>query len=402
MGRTSPNQRKRPRRSASLLALVVAWFATTTVIAQERGPTSVSPAELRQAIDHLGDLDYKTRMTAARTVRRSPSPQAVPALLQAVAEHADGYVRFRALILLTSFNDPRTADTMKAALTSPNDRLREVAYRYFELHPDSSLTPRLLAAFEKEQGEFVRPSLIRAMAALSQEPKVTEALIRDATRGEDYFRSTVIEALGDYKVKAAVPRLLEIAKLDGPLQDDAVTALGKIGDPAAMVTLAQLQRTAPAEAQPALAAAICLLGTNCVSHIGYLEKTLSYAADYPGFQELLRGAASGLGAISSRGNVETLNFLFDIGIPAQDPVRAPVTLAIGQVGLRNMTLMLKALEARKDIDGAIGILAESFDMLEEDLEEEQFFAAVRRAYWAAADGSPTRQLCEQLIGRLDF
>ena len=41
-------------------------------------------------------------------------------------------------------------------------------------------------------------------------------------------------------------------------------------------------------------------------------------------------------------------------------------------------------------------------MLEEDLEEERFFVAVRRAYWAAADGSPTRKLCEQLIAKLDF
>ena len=176
---------------------------------------------------------------------------------------------------------PVQTDLMKESIASPNDRLREVAYRYFELHPDASLTPRLLAAFDKEQGEFVRPSLIRGLAALSKDPKVTEALIRDATRGEDYFRSTVIEALGDYKVTSAVSRLADVAKLDGPLQDDAVTALGKIGDPAALVTLAQLQRTAPAEAQPAIAAAICLLGTNCESHVGYLEKTLRYAADYP-------------------------------------------------------------------------------------------------------------------------
>src|SRR5262245_61713016 len=173
--RSSPKQKKRLRRSASLLALVVVSLAAA--IAQERGPTTVSAAELGRAIDHLGDLDYKARVTAARTVRRSPANQAAPALLQAVAEHKDGYVRFRSLILLTSFNDPRTADTMKEAMASPNDRLREVAYGYLEAHPDPSLTPRLLAAFEKEQGEFVRPSLARALAALAKEPKVTDALI---------------------------------------------------------------------------------------------------------------------------------------------------------------------------------------------------------------------------------
>lgn len=63
-------------------------------------------AQLRAAIDKLGDLDYDTRTAAARTIRRAPADQAVPALLAAVREHADGYVRFRALVLLTGFNDP--------------------------------------------------------------------------------------------------------------------------------------------------------------------------------------------------------------------------------------------------------------------------------------------------------
>ena len=56
-------------------------------------PQAVSPAQLQAAIDKLGDLDYATRTDASRTVRRTPAAQAVPALLQAVAEHADGYVR---------------------------------------------------------------------------------------------------------------------------------------------------------------------------------------------------------------------------------------------------------------------------------------------------------------------
>ena len=41
-------------------------------------------------------------------------------------------------------------------------------------------------------------------------------------------------------------------------------------------------------------------------------------------------------------------------------------------------------------DAAISLIAEGFDMLEEDYEEESFFAAVRRGYWQAAESSPTR------------
>lgn len=419
MANPSPSPKKSPKRLADVrwLAAVLALalgvghpfvgtvghpFMGCLLAAQERGPVAVSTEELAKAIDRLGDLDYATRMTAGRTVRRATPAQAVTSLIRAVNEHADGYIRFRALVLLTGFNDPRTPDTMEELMASPNDRLREVAYAYFEQHPEPPLAPKMLAALDTEIGEFVRPSLVRALAALAKDPRVAAALIADAGRGLDYFRSSVIEALGDFRITAAVPKLTEIAQIDGPLQDDAVTALGKIGDKGSLATLATLQEKAPREMQPAIAAAICLLGSNCTSHVGYLQRTLGFAEDYPGYQDLLRGSAAGLGAIALQGNAEVLGHLFDVGIPSQDPVRAPVTLALGLVALRNTPLMLKTLEGRADQDAALGLLAEAFDMLEEDLEEERFFVAVRRAYWAAPDGSPTRTLCEQLITKLDF
>jgi HEAT repeat protein len=379
----------------------MAWLSVTGQ-AQERGPVSASPQQIAEAISKLSDFDYATRMAAARTLRRAPAAQATPALLQAAREHADGFIRFRALTLLTGFNDPRTLDAMAEVMVSPNDRLREVAFAYLEQRPQPAMTARLLAALDKEEGEFVRPALVRALAAIHKEPGVAAVLIRDIRRGVDFFRSSVIEAVGDYKVAAAVPALIEVAKLEGPLQDDAATALGKIGDKNTLGVLASMQQSAPKETQPAIAAGICLMGVNCASHIGYLEKTLTYAETYPGYQDLLRGAAAGLGQIAQHGNSEALRILFDVGIPSQDPVRAPVTLALGLVALRNTPLMLKTLEGRPDQAGAVGILAEAFDMLEEDLEEERFFVAVRRAYWAAPDNSATRKLCEQLITKLDF
>src|SRR5262245_33852507 len=56
-------------------------------------PQAVSPAQLQAAINKLGDLDYATRTNASRVIRRTPATQAVPALLQTVSEHTDGYVR---------------------------------------------------------------------------------------------------------------------------------------------------------------------------------------------------------------------------------------------------------------------------------------------------------------------
>src|SRR5204863_5585785 len=140
-----------------------------------------------------------------------------------------------------------------------------------------------------EAGEFVRPALVRALAALGEDARVRQALLREVTRGQDFFRSAVIEALGDHKAAYAFDAITGVAKLEGPLQDDAALALGKIGDQRALETLAALQRTAPRQTQPSIAAAICLLGINCSSHEHYLVEALTFSDKNIGFQELLRG-----------------------------------------------------------------------------------------------------------------
>jgi HEAT repeat protein len=403
------------RRADSLSVLCLLGLLSAPFVKAQAGqavpepaaPQAVSPEQLKGAIDKLGDFDYDVRTAASRTVRRTVPTQAVPALLQTVAEHTDGYVRYRALVLLTGFNDPRTTDAMRESRTSANDRLRTVAYSFFEHHPDRALIPDLLASLDKEQGEFVRPLLVRALAAHGaayDDPRIRQTLLREAGRGEDYFRSAVIEALGDYKATYAYDTLTGIAKLDGPLQDDAALALGKLQDKRALTTLATLQQTAPRQSQPTVAAAICLLGVNCGSHQNYLIETLKFADRNLGFQELLRGAASGLAALSvAGGHDEALTALFSVGIPARDDsTRAPVALGVGMVALRNTPLMVSLLGKHPDRDRAIDLIAEGFDMLEEDLDKERFFATVRRTYWDSPDGSPSRQLTQTLIGKLDF
>lgn len=388
------------------LVLLVAWLLAPQgaparpAAPQEREP--VTAAQLKAAIDKLGTVDYPVRMDAARTVRRAAAAMAVPALIQAVDEHADSYIRFRALVLLSGFNDPRTRDVMIDALASPNDRLRTVAYSFFEHSPDPQVVARLLDALAREESEFVRPALTRALAASGKDPRVREVMNGLVLKGQDFFRSAVIEALGDYKAAGALASLTAVARLDGPLQDDAVLAIGKIGDKSSLAVLAGLQRTAPRPIQPSIAAAICLLGVNCSSHLNYLDETLRFGMANPGFQDLLRAAASGLGAIAIGGNQEAFATLVQQGAPSRDPARSPVALAIGAVALRNTPLVLKSLEARPDVQPSLLLLRDAFDMLEEDFEEERFFVTVRRGYWQAADGSPARTLAAALIRALEF
>jgi HEAT repeat protein len=407
--RSQPPRRPRGFPTLCVLCILCVLCLASGPRAQEpSAPQTVSPAQLQAAIAKLGDLDYATRTNASRTVRRTASAQAVPALLQAVAEQADGYVRYRALVLLTGFNDPRTKDAMRESIASPNDRLRTVAYSFFEHNPDPAMVRQFVTALDKEQAEFVRPALVRALASVAARAQgddvvgARQVLVREVSRGEDFFRSAVIEALGDYKAGYAFDALIAVARLDGPLQDDAALALGKIGDRRALDTLAAIQRTAPRLAQPAIATAICLLGVNCESHQSYLVDTLKFSDKNPGFQELLRGAAAGLGVLAVAGRTEAAQALVDLGVPSKDPTRAPMSLALATVALRNTPLTLTLLEKHPNRENAIVLLAEGFDMLEEGLDKERFFAFTRRFYWESADNVPRRALMQTLIGKLDF
>jgi HEAT repeat protein len=382
-------------------SIAAAWVFAF-LLPQAPPGASVAPAQLKTAIDSLGKFDDAVRTSASATVRRAPAAQAVPALLAAASEHPDGYVRFRALVLLSGFNDPRARDVMVAALDEPNDRLRAVGYAYFEHNPEPGMAERLLAALNKEESEFVRPALTRALAAYGSDPRVQTAMNGLVMKGQDLFRSAVIEALGDYKAVYALQPITAVAKLDGPLQEDAILALGKIGDKRSLPTLAGLQQSAPKNLQPEIAAAICLLGTNCDLHQRYILESVTFGVKNIGYQELLRSSAKALGALAQEGHADAAGALIDFGVPARDPARSPIALAFGTVALRNPSLVLKVLQSRTDLEQSALLLRDAFDMLEEDFEEERFFATVRRTYWQSPAGSAERRVAEALIKTLEF
>ena len=388
------------RTALGLVLLLASCFPVPSRASQSEAP--VSAEQVRVAIGQLGTVEFQVRNAAASTVRRALPEVAVPALLQAVKSHADGYVRFRALVLLSGFNDPRTRDVMVQMLGDPNDRLRSVAYTWFEHDQDKTIVPKLLQAADKEESEFVRPALMRALAAHGADPAVRPVMTTLVMRGQAFFRSVVIEALGDYRAAYAIKPITDVAVIDGPLQDDAALALGKIGDKASLPTLADLQRKAPRESQPAIAAAICLLGVNCASHQPYITRSLKFSIENIGFQELLRGSATALAMLGASGRKDAVVALIELGAPTRDPARAAIALALGTVALRNPAVMLDVLEQESLLAPATELLREAFDMLEEDFEEERFFVTVRRAYWQAAEGSARRKAAARLIKALEF
>ncbi len=248
----------------------------------------------------------------------------------------------------------------------------------------------------------MRPALVRALAAQSADPRVRKTLLAEVERGQDFFRSAVIEALGDYRAAYAVEPLMRIAQLTGPLQVDAVIALGKLKDPRAMETLAALQRTAAREIQPSIAAAICLLGVNCDVHVPYLIRD----AEVRGVEPRISGTAAQHGGVACRAGEHGKRAGFDRARRDRHPISRSAAGAAG-ARRRNGGDSQHADDAvvpraDKNPEGAIALIAEGFDMLEEDYEEESFFAAVRRGYWQAAESSDTRRVGQALIDKLEF
>lgn len=391
------------RRAALVLAAAALLPAA---VGSARSAQQTAAEQLPQLIDQLGDFDFAVRMEASRAVRRADPAVAGAALREAVRLHEDSYVQFRALVLLYGLDLPDTRDAFAEALESPNDRVRAAAYSYYEIEPAPAIAPRLLAALDTETSEFVRPALVRALAANDDEMAVREQLVRDIDRGETFFRAVVIEALGDHRAEYAVDALLPLAAAPGVLQDDALLALGKIGDRRAAGVIAQVHPLVDETLQPVMSAASCLLGTGCEVQVGYVGDALRYGAGAgtvgDDARQLLRNAASSLAALAVRDNRAALDVLLDVGMDADASARAPIALAVGTVALRRPEVVRAALEDPAAQEASLTLLREAFDMLDEDMAEERFYAYVRRAYWESAAGSAARAVAEATLQALEF
>jgi HEAT repeat protein len=386
---------KVPRLAIAVSLLFLVPLMPARVAAQGAAP------DLPTNITRLSSLDYPTRMNAARAIRRLPPAEAVPALVQAVQKHKDEFVRYRAFIVLSSFNDRGTGDLVRGLLRDANDRLREAAYKWLEANPDPAIVPTLLSSLQTEDAEFVRPAVVSALAALGDDTRVQRALLGEIGRGLDFFRGAVIDSLGRRRAAYALDGIAAVAKMQGPLQDDAVIALGRIGGAGALAVLKPLAAEPPSAALAlTLHSAQCLAGEGCEAAI----KTVAEAVTAPSASAaVIRAGLSGLTAIAAGGNAAATAMLFTVA-ERGGVLRDQSAIGVGTVAVMNPDFMLGWLDRTPQAsrDGAITLLKDGFDDLEEDFGEEQFFAAARAAYWKAADGSATRSLSSLLIQRLEF
>jgi HEAT repeat protein len=368
-------------------------------VATSASAQALSDADLKRHIDRLSDFTYATRMNAARMIRRAPAASVVTALTASARSHPDEFVRYRALVILTSFNDPATGALMRGLIADRNDRVREVVYRWFERNPSADLTDTLLTALNSEQSEFVRPALIRALAALPPSDRVQRALLSEIGRGFDFFRSAVINALGNHQAEYAVEAIVPILASEGSLRDDAVLALGRIGDRRALQAVASLEKAAP-DVAAVVQASQCMLGSACEERIEWLRTVAANPLSRP---DAVRASLAALSA-TAESEARARDVLMRLAVDAPDRLRRETSLALSALALRRpadlVTWLVEVPESARTL--VIELLREGFESLEEDFAEEQFFGAARAAYWKAPESSVTRTVAATLIDRLEF
>ena len=195
---------------------------------------------------------------------------------------------------------------------------------------------------------------------------------------------------------------------DGPFRDDALLALGKIGDRRVIQPLRQLQRDSDAKIQPIVSAAACLLDVGCDGQLSYIVDTLRYGIELSNEnnQELIRNASIALSVLATDGQQRALDALFELGVNASESVRAPIALALGKVALRNPqivqnTLVDAASEATMP-EAELLLLRDAFDMLDEDFAEERFYVLMRQGYWEGFGSAKARAVAAAVIRVLEF
>ena len=383
------------------------FFTLLIALAGTSATASQAPAisaALQAALDRLGTVNYNNSDVvggAEQYIHRLPASEAVPALTYTVLTATDQLVRSRSLVLLTGFSDPAIPPTMRTLMGDRSVRVREMTYRWMALHPDPSQASTLLELLQAEKTDGVRPAIAAALAAVDTDPQVRRTLLEEVNRGPDFFRVAVIDTLGRRRATYAADAIAEIAKVEGPLQDDAVLALARIGDPRATGTVAA-EGNDGADVRAALLAARCLLDGDCTATTKALAAAALDAATAP---QNAQAAVTALGAVAEKPDMDATSALLSLESKAPPAVSDQAAVELSILAVRSPLPVLAWLDGLADgplRNAAIDVLRAGFDRLEQDFAEEQFYVAAHAAYVAAPQGSAARTRLGALLDALAF
>lgn len=174
-----------------------------------RGLIDLGGAEVSKiCLDRLADVDAEVRRTSARGLRRTPLPEAVPALVK-VARDTSVRVRIEVLLALEATGGPAAGEAVVARL--------------------------------KDQDPAVRQTAFGIVGRMGLQQKAVPALIAMLPQEETMMRRDIVIAIGDARDTTALPALIQTLRTDKEtvVRQVAANALLKLKDPRATEALIQ-------------------------------------------------------------------------------------------------------------------------------------------------------------------
>ena len=106
--------------------------------------------------------------------------------------------------------------------------------------------------------------------------------------------------------------------------------------------------------------------------------------------------------MASKGDADAIDGLIDVAIEAPVAARERIAIVLASLAMRQPSVLLAYLEMRADLEAAILVGRDGFDILDEDLAEERFFMTARASFWANPEGSRARSVAGRVIELLEF
>jgi HEAT repeat protein len=208
-----------PRAIAPLIATLRGRSSGTLILAKF-GPAAIEPL-----LTALKDKDPSMRRGAARALLEFPEP-GVFAALEATLHDPDTEVRQTALLGLTAKANPRREEIVRATLHDPNPAVRSTALQAVSWIREARMADAVIAALsDPDQGVKLSAAVCLRQADF-QDPRATEPLIR-LLKDPNLYRDSV-QALGASHDPRAADALIALASGTGRW-DDRVLAIENLG-----------------------------------------------------------------------------------------------------------------------------------------------------------------------------